>query len=148
MGHGPHSSTLVVICVVNVYCHRVTTQLQLINISYFQTVTLVSRHTREYTSIDANNKERPFLHRLSRNLYSILADVKCTDIYIYIYIYIHIYVITRRNIENTGNMSLVRLSETASIGTKLSTARLRCVAINCTGQTAVSLVRAEIHLRH
>jgi len=53
-GHGPHSSTLVVICVVrllfvlfgcylccsiyclyvNVYCHRVTTQLQLINISY------------------------------------------------------------------------------------------------------------------
>jgi hypothetical protein len=52
-GHGPHSSTLVVICVVrllfvlfccylccsmyclcvNVYCHRVTTQLQLINIS-------------------------------------------------------------------------------------------------------------------
>jgi hypothetical protein len=39
-GHGPHSSTLVVICVVlciiclcvNVYCHRVTTQLQLINI--------------------------------------------------------------------------------------------------------------------
>jgi len=68
MGHGPHSSTLVVICVVrllfvlfyvlfvfyvflcsmyclcsmhylcvNVYCHRVTTQLQLINIiSYLQ----------------------------------------------------------------------------------------------------------------
>jgi len=45
-GHGPHSSTLVVICVVrllccfvyclcvNVYCHRVTTQMQLINISY------------------------------------------------------------------------------------------------------------------
>jgi hypothetical protein len=38
-GHGPHSSTLVVTCVVlcicvNVYCHRVTTQLQLINISY------------------------------------------------------------------------------------------------------------------
>ena len=46
-GHGPHSSTLVVICVVrllfvlfyvllcvNVYCHRVTTQLQLTNISY------------------------------------------------------------------------------------------------------------------
>ena len=54
-GHGPHSSTLVCICVVrlllfvlfgrcvccsmyclcvNVYCHRVTTQLQLINISY------------------------------------------------------------------------------------------------------------------
>ena len=46
-GHGPHSSTLVVICVVQcylcrsmhclyvkVYCHRVTTQLQLINISY------------------------------------------------------------------------------------------------------------------
>jgi hypothetical protein len=52
-GHGPHSSTLVVICVVpllyvlfrchlccsmyclcvNVYCHRVTTQLQLTNIS-------------------------------------------------------------------------------------------------------------------
>jgi hypothetical protein len=43
-GHGPHSSTLVCICVVrllfvlfyvlcvNVYCHRVTTQLQLINI--------------------------------------------------------------------------------------------------------------------
>jgi hypothetical protein len=49
MGHGPHSSTLVVICVnrflfvlfyillcVNVYCHRMTTQLQLIKyiISY------------------------------------------------------------------------------------------------------------------
>jgi hypothetical protein len=46
-GHGPHSSTLryylccsVVICVVlcivcvNVYCHRVTTQLQLTNISF------------------------------------------------------------------------------------------------------------------
>jgi len=47
-GHGPHCSTLVVICVVpfvicvvlciclcvNVYCHRLTTQLQLINISY------------------------------------------------------------------------------------------------------------------
>jgi len=46
-GHGPHSSTLVVICVirllfvlfyyclcVNMYCHRVTTQLQLIKISY------------------------------------------------------------------------------------------------------------------
>jgi hypothetical protein len=46
-GHGPHSSTLFVICVVrllffcsmyclcvNVYCHRMTTQLQLINISY------------------------------------------------------------------------------------------------------------------
>ena len=53
-GHGPHSSTLVCIYVVqlllfmlfrylccsmyclcvNVYCHRVTTQLQLINISY------------------------------------------------------------------------------------------------------------------
>ena len=53
-GHGPHCPTLVVICVVrllfvlfgcylccsvyclcvNVYCHRVTTQLQLINISY------------------------------------------------------------------------------------------------------------------
>ena len=45
-GHGPHYSTLVVVCVVrllivlfyvlcvNVYCHRVTTQLQLINISY------------------------------------------------------------------------------------------------------------------
>jgi len=48
-GHGSHSSTLFVICVVrllfvlfyfmyylcvNVYCHRVTTQLQLINISY------------------------------------------------------------------------------------------------------------------
>ena len=46
-GHGPHSSTLVVICVVrlflccsmyyfcvNLYCHRVATQLQLINISY------------------------------------------------------------------------------------------------------------------
>ena len=44
-GHGPRCSTLVVICVVqilfvlfyvlcvNVYCHRVTTQLQLINIS-------------------------------------------------------------------------------------------------------------------
>jgi len=52
-GHGPHSSTLICICVVrllfvlfgcylccsmyclclNVYCHRVTTQLQLINIS-------------------------------------------------------------------------------------------------------------------
>jgi hypothetical protein len=46
-GHGPHSSTLVCVCVVrllfvlfyvllvcvNVYCHRVTTQLQLINIS-------------------------------------------------------------------------------------------------------------------
>jgi hypothetical protein len=55
-GHGPHSTTLVGICVVrvllfvlfgcylccsiyclcvNVYCHRVTTQLQLINTSYF-----------------------------------------------------------------------------------------------------------------
>ena len=45
-GHGPHYSTLVVVCVVrllivlfyvlcvNVYCHRVTTQLQLINVSY------------------------------------------------------------------------------------------------------------------
>jgi hypothetical protein len=53
-GHGPYSSTFVVICVVrmlfvlfgcylccsmyclcvNVYCHRVTTQLQLINVSY------------------------------------------------------------------------------------------------------------------
>jgi len=54
-GHGPHSSTFVCICVVrlllsvlfgcylccsmyclcvNVYCHRLTTQLQLINISY------------------------------------------------------------------------------------------------------------------
>jgi len=50
-GHGPHSTTLVVICVVrylccsvyclcvNVYCHRTTTQLQLINIiSYMQNV--------------------------------------------------------------------------------------------------------------
>jgi hypothetical protein len=43
-GHGPHSSILVVICLfccylyclcVNVYCHRVTTQLQLINISIY-----------------------------------------------------------------------------------------------------------------
>jgi hypothetical protein len=55
MGHGPHSTTLVCICVVrmllfvlfgcylccfmqclcvNVYCHRVTTQLHLINISH------------------------------------------------------------------------------------------------------------------
>ena len=53
-GYGPHSSTLVCICVVrllivlfgcylccsmyclcvNVYCHRLSTQLQLINISY------------------------------------------------------------------------------------------------------------------
>ena len=46
-GHGSHSSTLVVICVVQLlfvlfcvlfvcklYCHRVTIQLQLINISY------------------------------------------------------------------------------------------------------------------
>jgi len=49
-GHGPHSSKLVVICVVQLlfvlfyvlfvcnyvlyYCHRVTTQLQLTNISY------------------------------------------------------------------------------------------------------------------
>jgi hypothetical protein len=46
MGNGPHSSTLVVICVVrlllccsmyflcaNVYCYRLTIQLQLINIS-------------------------------------------------------------------------------------------------------------------
>ena len=49
-GHGPHSSTLVVICVVPLlfvlfyvsfvckcvlyYCHRVTTQVQLTNISY------------------------------------------------------------------------------------------------------------------
>jgi hypothetical protein len=45
-GHGPHSTTLVCICVapllccsmyclyVNVYCHRATTQMQLINISY------------------------------------------------------------------------------------------------------------------
>jgi len=50
MGHGPHSSKLVVICVVLLlfvlfyvlfvckcvlyYCHRVLTQLQLTNISY------------------------------------------------------------------------------------------------------------------
>jgi hypothetical protein len=47
-GHGPHSSTLVCICVVrllfvlsmyclcvNVYCHRLTTQLQLLNIIYY-----------------------------------------------------------------------------------------------------------------
>jgi hypothetical protein len=42
-GHGPHSTTLVCICVVrmfvvlcvNVYCHWVTTQLQLINILYY-----------------------------------------------------------------------------------------------------------------
>ena len=46
-GHGSHSSNSVVICVVlllfgcsmyclcvNVYCHRVTTQMQFINISY------------------------------------------------------------------------------------------------------------------
>jgi len=54
-GHGPHSSTLVVICVVRLlfvllyvlfvckcvlyYCHRVTTQLQLINISYHIKIT-------------------------------------------------------------------------------------------------------------
>jgi len=56
-GYGPHSSTLVCICVVrllfvlfgylccsmyclcvNVYCHRVTTQLQLISISYIKSV--------------------------------------------------------------------------------------------------------------
>ena len=48
MGHGPHSTTLVVFVLfgcylccsmyclcVNVYCHRVTTQLQLRNISYY-----------------------------------------------------------------------------------------------------------------
>ena len=46
-GHGPHSSTLVVICVVRLLfvlfyvlfvckCHRVTTQLQLISISIYQ----------------------------------------------------------------------------------------------------------------
>ena len=54
-GHGPHSCKLVVICVfllISVlfyvlflckyllyYCHRVTTQLQLTNISYIRTVT-------------------------------------------------------------------------------------------------------------
>ena len=58
-GHGPHSSTIVCICVVrlllfvlfgcylccsmyclcvNVYCHRMTTQLQLINISYHKRI--------------------------------------------------------------------------------------------------------------
>jgi hypothetical protein len=58
-GHGPHSTTLVSICVVrtllfvllncylccsiyclcvNVYCHRVTTQLQLINILYIMSM--------------------------------------------------------------------------------------------------------------
>jgi hypothetical protein len=47
-GHGPHSSTLfviwVVLCIVcvNVYCHRVTTQMQLINISIS-----VSTNTRQ-----------------------------------------------------------------------------------------------------
>jgi hypothetical protein len=48
-GHGPHPATLVVFVLfgcylccsmhclcVNVYCHRVTTQLQLINISYIK----------------------------------------------------------------------------------------------------------------
>jgi hypothetical protein len=52
-GHGPHSSTLVVICVVllyclcvNVYCHRVTTQLQLINISHI----LVRKHSLNMTT--------------------------------------------------------------------------------------------------
>ena len=53
-GHGPHSSTLVVVCVVrllfvlfyvlcvNVYCHRVTTQLQLINI--YQIISCIIYH--------------------------------------------------------------------------------------------------------
>jgi len=55
-GHGPHSSTLVVICVVRLLfvlfyvllvckcvlycCHRLTTQLKLINISYTSYITI------------------------------------------------------------------------------------------------------------
>jgi magnesium-transporting ATPase (P-type) len=59
-GHGPHSSTLVVISVVrllfvlfcvlcvNVYCHRVTTQLQLINISYHITSVTGDKRTKKH----------------------------------------------------------------------------------------------------
>jgi len=56
-GHGPHSSTLVCICVVpllfvlfyvlfcvNVYCHRVTTQLQLINVSSVGKLQVAGNH--------------------------------------------------------------------------------------------------------
>jgi len=73
-GHDPHSSTLVVICVVMLlfvlfsvlfvckcvlyYCHRVTTQLQLINISY---------HIMSKTTV-----RRVLLKRLPRDL----ADLK------------------------------------------------------------------------
>jgi len=51
-GNGPHSSKLVVICVVlcvNVYCHRVTTQLQLINISYLIIYRVISHHISYHT---------------------------------------------------------------------------------------------------
>ena len=66
-GNGPHTSTLVVICVVRLlfvlfyvlfvckcvlyYCHRVTTQLQLINISYIVSYHIVSYHFISYHHI-------------------------------------------------------------------------------------------------
>jgi hypothetical protein len=77
-GHGPHSTTLVCICVVrmllfvlfccylccsmyclcvNVYCHRVTTQLQLINIPYIISFAHLTRivHLIDLDLVTCNN---------------------------------------------------------------------------------------------
>jgi hypothetical protein len=68
-GHGSHSSTLVVICVVRLlfvlfcllfmykcvlyYCHQVTTQLELTNITYYPHIT---EPTYEYTHTHTHTK--------------------------------------------------------------------------------------------
>ena len=83
-GHGPHSTTLVVfvffgcylycsmycLC-VNVYCHRVTTQLQLINISNISTLNLFTYFTTKHSKAFMKKTTKNFLlmtHVLCRNV--------------------------------------------------------------------------------
>jgi hypothetical protein len=100
-GHGPHSSSLVVMCCsvyclcVNVYCHRVTTQLQLTNISYQLSYRIIS-----YIIIDASsglpknrsNVSNFLVHSGIPNAYnrwySWYSSVHVSEIWIYIMEYI------------------------------------------------------------
>ena len=82
-GHGQHSSTLFCICVVrlllfvlfgcylccsmyclcvNVYCHRVTTQLQLINISYHFSPTVIKPEPGRQIAVEIPSVH---LHKIS-----------------------------------------------------------------------------------